>query len=73
MVSKSPDINLVGLKWMFKIKLKADRTKYTYKTRLVAREFSQLEGIDFEEIFIPVVKPQLLDSSIHCNQPKLGS
>ena len=53
---KSPGMNLVGSKWVFKTKLKANMTKDRYKARLVARGFSQLEGIDFEEIFSYVVK-----------------
>ena len=41
---------------MFKTKLKVDGTVDRYKDELVARGFSQLEGIDFEEIFSYVVK-----------------
>ena len=41
---------------MFKTKLKVDGTIGKYKSRLVAMGFSQLEGLDFEEIFSYVVK-----------------
>ena len=41
---------------MFKTKLKVDGTKERYSSRLVAMGFSQLEGLDFEEIFSYVVK-----------------
>jgi len=56
LVPKYLGINLVGSKWVFKIKLKIDETLDRYKARLVAKGFSQLEGINFEEIFSPVVK-----------------
>ena len=53
---KSRDKNLVGSKWVFKTKLKVDGTIDMYKSKLVAMGFSQLEGLDFEEIFSYVVK-----------------
>ena len=40
---------------MFKTKLKVDGTIDRYKAILVATGFPQLEGIDFEETFSPVV------------------
>ena len=38
-VPKSPDMNLVGSKWVFKTKLKVDGTIDRYKSRLVAMGF----------------------------------
>eukprot|EP00253_Pinus_taeda_P022944 PITA_22944 len=46
----------VGCKWVFKLKRRVDDTKDMYKVRLVANSFSQKAGIDFHEIFSPVVK-----------------
>ena len=53
---KSPGINLVGSKWLFKTKLKGYGILDMYKSILVAMGFSQLEVFDFEEIFSFVVK-----------------
>lgn len=56
MVPAPPHANLVGCKWVFKIKLHSDGFIVRYKARLVAKGFHQQAGIDYSETFSPVIK-----------------
>jgi glyoxylate utilization-related uncharacterized protein len=46
----------IGSKWVFRNKLNAKRKVEKYKARLIEKGYSQVEGIDFGEIFSHVSK-----------------
>jgi hypothetical protein len=56
LVPFSPSMNIVGSKWVFKIKRKANGDIERYKARLVAKGFHQQPEIDYGETYSPVVE-----------------
>jgi transposase InsO family protein len=55
MVPRPTERTVIQNKWVFKLKRKPDGTIAKYKARLVARGFTQIQGIDYEETYAPVI------------------
>lgn len=57
LVQPLPGANIIGCKWVYRIKRHADGSLARYKARLVAKGFHQHPGEDYTDTFSPVIKP----------------
>jgi transposase InsO family protein len=55
LVEKPAGANIVGCRWVYDLKRDAEGNPIKYKARLVAQGFTQQEGIDYKEIYAPVM------------------
>ena len=52
--------NIISTRWVFKIKQQANGSISKFKARLVARGFTQVEGLNYFETYAPVVRVESL-------------
>jgi hypothetical protein len=55
-VSRPEGKSVVTSRWLYKTKYVADGSIEKHKARFVARGFSQVEGVDYDETFAPVAR-----------------
>jgi hypothetical protein len=63
--------SVVTSKWLYKIKYVANGRIEKHKARFVARGFSQIEGIDYDETFAPIARYTSI-RSIMAIEAKMG-
>lgn len=56
--------SVITSRWLYKIKYVADGSTEKYKARFVARGFSQIEGVDYDETSTPIARYTSIHSII---------
>ena len=56
LVTLPPKKSVVNCKWFYKIKTRSNGSIEQYKTRLVAKSFTQEYGIDYEQTFVLIAR-----------------
>jgi histone deacetylase 1/2 len=56
LVKQPSDVNIIGCKWVYKLKHKPDGSIERYKAKLVAKRYNQTHGFDYFKTFSLVVK-----------------
>ena len=59
-VERSKGKNIIDCKWIFTLKYKVDGSLKRHKARLVAKGYTQTYGVDYQEIFVPVTKMNIV-------------
>ncbi|XP_019099644.1 PREDICTED: uncharacterized protein LOC109132476 [Camelina sativa] len=60
LVEKPVGMKPIGVRWVYKLKRKADGSVNKYKARLVAKGYVQQQGTDFNEVFAPVARVETI-------------
>jgi hypothetical protein len=52
----SPGRNIIGSKWVFHIKHTTDGSIAKYKACLVTRGFTQIQGVNYYDMYSPIAR-----------------
>ena len=64
-VARPTGKSVVTSRWLYKIKHVVNGSMEKYKSKFVARGFTQKEGIDYDETFAPVARYTISKPSYH--------
>jgi hypothetical protein len=54
LVPRPTNKNVIGSKWVYKNKMNEKGNIVRNKVRLVCKGYAQIEGLDFDETFVPI-------------------
>ena len=63
LIDPTVGVKIVGLNWVCKTKYNPDGSLHKHKALLVAKGYSQVQGVDHEDAFSPVVRLEMVRGS----------
>lgn len=66
MIDLPPGKSVIGCKWIYTIKTRSDGSIERNEARLVAKDFTQEYGIDYEETFASIARLSSVLHSLGC-------
>ena len=72
LVPRPKDKNVIDKKWVFRNKMNEQGEVIRNKARLVCKGYSQQEGIDYEEMYAPVTRMEVVRMFLACAKNKTG-
>lgn len=73
-LSKLPsEAKCIGVKWIYKTKLNENGDVSKYKPRLVAKGYSQEQGLDYTEVYAPVARMDTIRTILATAAQELGT
>ena len=57
LVPRPCNTNIIGSKWVYRIKYHEDGTNERFKAQILVKGFTQVPSVDYIETFILVIKP----------------
>ena len=73
-IERQPSMRIIGAKWVYTRKIDGETGKPSaYKARWVAKGYTQIEGVDFNELYASVAHKDSIRVSSHSSTTSTSS
>ena len=61
LVERIEETNIISVKWVYILKFDDDGIFVDKKSKIIAKKYSQVQGVDFKETYVTIILLQLKD------------